>query len=56
MDSVDIEVLRSAEAWRKEGRRATLGTIRITSYNVCYTKLLRCRTKGTVTFTETVFG
>ena len=27
MDSVDIEVLRSAEAWRKEGRRATLGTI-----------------------------
>jgi len=27
MDSVDIEVLRSAEAWRKEGRRVTLGTI-----------------------------
>ena len=27
MDSVDIEVLRSAEAWRKAGRRATLGTI-----------------------------
>ena len=27
MDSVDIEVLRSAENWRKAGRRATLGTI-----------------------------
>src|SRR6195256_925603 len=27
MDSVDIEVLRSAEAWRKEGRRVALGTI-----------------------------
>ncbi|MGH8748338.1 MAG: XdhC family protein [Burkholderiales bacterium] len=27
MDSVDIEVLRSAEDWRKTGRRATLGTI-----------------------------
>ena len=27
MDSVDIEVLRSAEAWRKAGRRVTLGTI-----------------------------
>jgi xanthine dehydrogenase accessory factor len=27
MDSVDIEVLRSADAWRKEGRRVTLGTI-----------------------------
>jgi xanthine dehydrogenase accessory factor len=27
MDSVDIEVLRSAEAWRKEGHRVTLGTI-----------------------------
>ncbi len=27
MDSVDIEVLRSAEDWRKAGRRATLGTI-----------------------------
>ena len=27
MDSVDIEVLRTAEAWRKEGRRVTLGTI-----------------------------
>jgi xanthine dehydrogenase accessory factor len=27
MDSVDIEVLRSAEEWRKAGRRATLGTI-----------------------------
>ena len=27
MDSVDIEVLRSAEAWRKAGHRATLGTI-----------------------------
>lgn len=27
MDSVDIEVLRSAEAWRKQGRRVTLGTI-----------------------------
>ena len=27
MDSVDIEVLRSAEAWRKAGHRATFGTI-----------------------------
>jgi len=27
MDSVDIEVLRSAEAWRKSARRVTLGTI-----------------------------
>lgn len=27
MDSVDIEVLRSVEAWRKAGHRATLGTI-----------------------------
>jgi len=27
MDSVDIEVLRSAEDWRKAGHRATLGTI-----------------------------
>ncbi len=27
MDSVDIEVLRSAEDWRKSGRRVTLGTI-----------------------------
>jgi xanthine dehydrogenase accessory factor len=27
MDSVDIEVLRSAEAWRGEGRGVTLGTI-----------------------------
>ena len=27
MDSVDVEVLRSAEAWRKEGHRVTLGTI-----------------------------
>jgi xanthine dehydrogenase accessory factor len=27
MDSVDIEVLRSAEAWRKAGHRITLGTI-----------------------------
>ncbi len=27
MDSVDIEVLRSAEAWRKAGQRVTLGTI-----------------------------
>ena len=27
MDSVDIEVLRSAEEWHKAGRRATLGTI-----------------------------
>jgi xanthine dehydrogenase accessory factor len=27
MDSVDIEVLRSAEAWRKAGHRVTLGTI-----------------------------
>src|SRR3989337_328101 len=27
MDSVDIEVLRSAEAWRKTGHRVTLGTI-----------------------------
>jgi xanthine dehydrogenase accessory factor len=27
MDSVDIEVLRTAEEWRKKGRRAALGTI-----------------------------
>ncbi len=27
MDSVDIEVLRTAEGWRKGGRRAALGTI-----------------------------
>ncbi len=27
MDSVDIEVVRSAEAWRKAGHRVTLGTI-----------------------------
>ncbi len=27
MDGVDIEVLRSAEAWRKAGHRVTLGTI-----------------------------
>ena len=27
MDSVDIEVLRSAEAWRRAGHRVTLGTI-----------------------------
>ncbi len=27
MDSVDIEVLRSAEAWRKTGHRVTFGTI-----------------------------
>src|SRR5258706_13777058 len=27
MDSVDIEVLRTAEKWRKEGRRVALGTI-----------------------------
>ncbi len=27
MDSVDIEVLRTAEQWRKSGRRAALGTI-----------------------------
>ena len=27
MDSIDIEVLRSAEAWRKAGHRVTLGTI-----------------------------
>jgi xanthine dehydrogenase accessory factor len=27
MDSVDIEVLRTAEAWRSAGRRAALGTI-----------------------------
>jgi len=27
MDSVDIEVLRSAEAWREAGHRVTLGTI-----------------------------
>jgi xanthine dehydrogenase accessory factor len=27
MDSVDIEVLRTAEDWRKQGRRAALGTI-----------------------------
>src|SRR5213075_1326997 len=27
MDSVDIEVLRAAEAWRKLGHRTALGTI-----------------------------
>ena len=27
MDSVDIEVLRTAEAWRKDGQRVALGTI-----------------------------
>ena len=27
MDSVDIEVLRTAQAWRKSGHRAALGTI-----------------------------
>jgi xanthine dehydrogenase accessory factor len=27
MDSVDIEVLRTAETWRKSGRKAALGTI-----------------------------
>src|SRR6266851_6719043 len=27
MDSVDIEVLRTAEAWRKQDRRVALGTI-----------------------------
>src|SRR5260370_2266892 len=27
MDSVDIEVLRTADSWRKEGRRVALGTI-----------------------------
>src|ERR1700740_2207196 len=27
MDSVDIEVLRTAEDWRKQGHRAGLGTI-----------------------------
>src|SRR5216683_1099549 len=27
MDSVDIEVLRTAEAWRMQGRRVALGTI-----------------------------
>src|SRR5919204_1695642 len=27
MDSVDIEVLRTAEAWRKQGRHVALGTI-----------------------------
>src|SRR5258705_13673643 len=27
MDSVDIEVLRSAETWRKAGHRVTFGTI-----------------------------
>ena len=27
MDSVDVEVVRSAEAWRKAGHRVTLGTI-----------------------------
>src|SRR5215510_13848562 len=27
MDSVDIEVLRSAEQWRTDGRRVALGTI-----------------------------
>src|ERR671939_2091150 len=27
MDSVDIEVLRTAEQWRKQGHKAALGTI-----------------------------
>ena len=27
MDSVDIEVLRTAEAWRRQGRAVALGTI-----------------------------
>ena len=27
MDSVDIEVLRTAEQWRKAGRQVALGTI-----------------------------
>src|SRR5438046_3079388 len=27
MDSVDIEVLRTAEGWRKSGHKAALGTI-----------------------------
>src|ERR687884_432980 len=27
MDSVDIEVLRTAEEWRKKGHRSALGTI-----------------------------
>ena len=27
MDSVDIEVLRTAVAWRKQGRHVALGTI-----------------------------
>ena len=27
MDSVDIEVLRTAEQWRKSGRKVALGTI-----------------------------
>ena len=27
MDSVDIEVLRTAEKWRKDGRKVALGTI-----------------------------
>src|ERR671923_911980 len=27
MDSVDIEVLRTAESWRKSGRKVALGTI-----------------------------
>ena len=27
MDSVDIEVLRTAEGWRKDGRKVALGTI-----------------------------
>src|SRR5712671_2708394 len=27
MDSVDVEVLRTAEGWRKDGHRAALGTI-----------------------------
>jgi len=27
MDSVDVEVLRTAEAWRKQGRQVALGTI-----------------------------
>jgi len=27
MDSVDIEVLRTAEGWRKSGQRVALGTI-----------------------------
>ena len=27
MDSVDIEVLRTAEAWRKQNHKVALGTI-----------------------------